>query len=196
MMLSAQPASFRLSSTGWHSFLPLSGIRPLSDVFLMCLNLFPVYLFQVAADPAQSLLSSSLSTSGSTTTLRFTRKLNNGGAVPVASTASVAAVWALGQGAALADHGPSTANRGDFVFPATSAATVPRRAPPRPCPPHQPFSPPPRPRPRPSPPRPAPTPRGDARREPPPLPMFLPHRPFRLGLLNPFISLRCKAGGT
>ena len=79
----------------------------------------------MAADPAQSLLSSSLSTSGSTTTLRFTRKLNNGGTVPVASTASVAAVWALGQGAALADHGPSTANRGDFVFPVTSAATVP-----------------------------------------------------------------------
>ena len=79
----------------------------------------------MALDPSQTLLSSSISTSGSTTTLLFRRKLNNGGAVPIAESASVNAVWALGLSPVLADHGPSAANRGSFVLPVTSAAMAP-----------------------------------------------------------------------
>ena len=81
------------------------------------------FYFQVALDPSQTLLSSSISTSGSTTTLLFRRKLNNGGAVPIAESAFANAIWALGTGTTLADHGPL--NRGGFVLPVTSAAGTP-----------------------------------------------------------------------
>ena len=78
----------------------------------------------MAVDSSQALLSSSISTSGSTTTLRFTRKLSNGGAVPVAETIYANAIWAMGTGTTLADHGST--NRGGFVLPVTSAAALPQ----------------------------------------------------------------------